>query len=105
SYPDLVEQNGKFWVTETQKTTAKVHEVDRTLFDGLWAQRTAKEAATRGLVADVRQADLAKGVDLKGAGDVEKKGGLTLDLWLKWDDLEPGAVILDGRARDGKGMV
>ena len=42
SYPDLIEQDGRFWVTETQKTIARVHEVDRTLLEGLWSQGKLK---------------------------------------------------------------
>lgn len=38
SYPDFIEQNGKYWVTETQKTVARIHPVDGKLFEGLWSQ-------------------------------------------------------------------
>ena len=45
SYPDLIEQNGRYWITETQKTVARVHEVDRTLLEGLWRQVEAETAS------------------------------------------------------------
>jgi hypothetical protein len=38
SYPDLMEKGGKFWVTETQKETARAHAVDPSLIDGLFGQ-------------------------------------------------------------------
>lgn len=38
SYPDLIEKDGKFWVTETQKATARIHEVAPALIDALFGQ-------------------------------------------------------------------
>lgn len=38
SYPDLIEEGDRYWLTETDKDTARVHEIDRTLLEGLWAQ-------------------------------------------------------------------
>jgi len=40
SYPDLIEQDGRYWITETQKTVARVHSVDPELLEGLWKQGT-----------------------------------------------------------------
>jgi len=36
SYPDLIEEDGRAWITVTQKTAATVHEVDTTLLEGMW---------------------------------------------------------------------
>ena len=38
SYPDLVEDGGKYFLTETQKDMARVHEIDPELLEGLWGQ-------------------------------------------------------------------
>jgi hypothetical protein len=38
SYPDLIEKDGQLWITETQKSTARVHAVDPTLIDDLFSQ-------------------------------------------------------------------
>jgi len=38
SYPDLIEQGDRCWLTETEKDTARVHELDTSLIEGLWAQ-------------------------------------------------------------------
>jgi Concanavalin A-like lectin/glucanases superfamily/BNR/Asp-box repeat len=37
SYPDLIEDGGYF-LTETQKNIARVHEIDANLIEGLWSQ-------------------------------------------------------------------
>ena len=38
SYPDFIEQNGRLWITETQKDKARVHEIDPDLIEGMWNQ-------------------------------------------------------------------
>src|SRR5262249_54519564 len=41
SYPDLVEQDGRYFLTETQKTIARLHEIDPALLDASWSQHAA----------------------------------------------------------------
>lgn len=36
SYPDMVEEGGEYYITETQKEIARVHPIDRTLIESLW---------------------------------------------------------------------
>ena len=36
SYPDYIEDNGRFFFTETQKLIARVHEFDPVLLDAMW---------------------------------------------------------------------
>lgn len=38
SYPDLIEKDGEFYITETQKRDAAVNHIDKNLIHGLWAQ-------------------------------------------------------------------
>ena len=44
SYPDLVESGGAYFVTETQKTIARVHRIDPSLLEGMWRQHGHHEA-------------------------------------------------------------
>lgn len=37
SYPDLVEEGGKYYLTETEKDIARVHEIQAELPEGMWA--------------------------------------------------------------------
>jgi hypothetical protein len=37
SYPDFIEEGERLFITETQKTVARVHEVPAWLLDRLWA--------------------------------------------------------------------
>ncbi|MEK6795913.1 MAG: exo-alpha-sialidase [Spirochaetota bacterium] len=55
SYPDLVEDGGEYYVTETQKTVARVHHVDKTLIEGLWAQAANKKSASEGILFESKK--------------------------------------------------
>ena len=56
SYPDVVEVPGAggsgTFVTETQKTIARVHEIDPALLEGLWRQRERRAVTRDGLLAE-----------------------------------------------------
>lgn len=106
SYPDLVEQDGRYWVTETQKTVARVHEVDRALLEGLWSQGRASTVARQGTILDLGPEQLRPGeAVLPGKLDLRTTGGLAVDFWVKLESLAAGQVILDSRTPDGKGIV
>ncbi len=104
SYPDFLEHEGRYWITETNKTTARTHELDPTLLDGLWNQFTNESVAAAGRVIDL---------DLSGGGAEVPlpplpsliDGGLSLDFWVKFDDLDAGQILADNRDSKGKGFV
>ncbi len=102
SYPDFIEDHGEFYVTETQKTLARIHHIDRTLLDGVWNQRENKSLATNGLVLDVDGttgiAEMPKLASMDG-------GGFSIDFWVKFRELSPGQIILDARDGSGKGFA
>lgn len=106
SYPDLIEQDGRYWVTETQKTVARVHEIDRSLLEGLWTQGEMKTISQRGCILDLDTKQV-RTPEVKPAQrlDPSRTGGLALDLWLTLSDLEPGQTILDTRDAAGHGLA
>ena len=57
SYPDLVEDGGKYFLTETQKDIARVHEIDTALLEGLWNQSESKSVAKDGLILELPRAE------------------------------------------------
>jgi len=106
SYPDLIEQDGRYWFTETQKSTAQVHEADRTLLEGLWGQGEARAVARQGLLLEAGPEQLRSGqVKLPGPLELRQSGGMALDLWLTPRSVAPGQTVLDCRAADGKGFA
>jgi hypothetical protein len=107
SYPDLIEQDGRYWVTETQKQTARVHEIDPALLEGLWRQGELKWIADKGLVlslgADKLQPDSRH--DMPELPNLSAGAGCTIELWLSFRDLKAGQIVLDSRDENGKGLA
>ena len=102
SYPDFIEDRGKFFVTETQKTVARVHEIDRTLLEGLWNQAENRTVARQGMVAEFD----GKGSTLSMPALPElRTGGFSLDFWIKLRELSPGQTLFDARDPSGKGIA
>lgn len=102
SYPDLVEQDGRYWVTETQKTVARVHEIDAALFEGLWNQGSIKRVTEDGLLLSAKAGQQPSMPKLPGLAGL---GGFTLELWTGLEGLAPGRTLLDTRDENGKGIA
>jgi hypothetical protein len=106
SYPDLVEQDGKYWVSETQKSVARIHPLDTALLEGMWNQAENKTVARKGLVLDADVKALANGkAILPSPLEVAHTGGVSLDLWLRLDSFDASQIILDGRDENGQGIA
>jgi hypothetical protein len=119
SYPDLVEADGRFYVTETQKSVGRVHEIPAALLEGLFGEFTNRTAATDGRLLEATAAQLAaaevpmpqlpdlhrrdaKSDDMCG---LDLRAGFSLALWLQLDALDGGEILLDSRAETGAGIV
>jgi hypothetical protein len=102
SYPDLVEDGGRYFLTETQKDVARVHEIDPTLLAGMWGQlEPAPKALAEGaplpqFVQRSRRADY---------GSDDLRAGFSIELRLQLKSIAPGQVLLDNRTPDGRGFA
>jgi len=126
SYPDLIEHDGKVFLVETQKVVARVHEIDRALFEGLWAQGERREVATDGLVLDLPDdgghmpasvpapalPEFSERVVVQletgprpGHGTHDLRAGFTIDLWVRLYSLDTGQMLLDSRTETGIGYA
>jgi hypothetical protein len=94
SYPDLIEVDGRYWVTETEKQIARIHELDPALLAGLWGQFECKTLAQRGLALSLSGKQIAESKPKLPA--LSAQGGFTVEMWLRMKDLAPGQVILVG---------
>lgn len=104
SYPDLIEQDGKYWITETNKRDARCHEIPLEFMNMLWDQFDINKVATKGLVAEFskKQMEAVKGLSIPDNKTKDPFAlGFTIDMRLELGDLAAGQVILT--ARDGKG--
>jgi hypothetical protein len=111
SYPDFVEQDGRIWVSATQKTVARVHEIDPALLQAVW--ETAWTAPGAGAPAT---ADLLCDLDLRGrksaatpAAELPQlpllsNGGLTIEVWLSVAGARPGATVLSTYGSRNRGL-
>ncbi len=103
SYPDLIEQDGRCWVTTTQKTRASIHEVDPTLLEGLWYQHTPGAIAVPPPVLAL-EAPLPAECPVPPLPSLAE-GGFSIVLDAAFDALSPGQVLLDGRDAAGRGLL
>jgi hypothetical protein len=87
SYPDLIEEDGKYFLTETQKDVARVHEISPALLAGLWGAVEAPSAPAnpvfRPFFQRSNRADHSK---------EDLRTGFTLELSLA--NPQPGDVLL-----------
>lgn len=110
SYPDLVEDGGKYYVTETQKDVARVHELDGEMLKGLWGEAggvrdvalvdvagPAKVAAPvlPGFVKRSRRAD---------GGTEQTRAGVSFVMRLELEKVEPGMLLAENLDESGKGF-
>lgn len=103
SYPDLMESNGKYWISETQKTKARVHYIDVALLNGLWNQASSRSLIKKGMIANWQNIEAKKSLAMPILPNL-KQGGFTIDLWINLKDLKPGKILLDSRDGKGKGI-
>ena len=117
SYPDLVEDGGEYFLTETQKDVARVHKIDRGLLEGLWSQFADKgTVATKGLILKIQEA-IPKGAmapafplfvrrsNRADHGIDHLRGGVSFDIWFQPKSLNVGQMLVDNRTAEGKGFV
>jgi hypothetical protein len=119
SYPDLVEDGGRFYVTETQKSVGRVHEIPKPLLDGLFGQWNNRRMATHGLALTLpagqpmpKEAPMPKLPEFNQRdttradhGGKDLRAGFSLDVWLTLDSLAPRQALLDSRDATGKGIL
>jgi len=107
SYPDLIEQAGRFWIAATQKKVARVHELDPTMLSGLWRQDEAHEICEDGLALEVLAGqcggDAAEVRVPEEFGDL-RSGGATIELLLQLTDDAPGEILFSTLHEAGAGV-
>ena len=104
SYPDLIEENGKYWITETQKTIARVHLIDNEFLENLWKQGVVKERITRGLIFEKSNIPAKTNITSLRLPRL-RNGSLSIELLLDVNELVPGQVILENSDEKGNGIT
>lgn len=116
SYPDLVEEDGQYYLTETQKDVARVHLIDSSLLQGLWDQFERADLTNEGLLLEVDEPGPAV-VDMPSLppflhrsgrspyGTEDLRAGFSIELWFQLDSSVAGRVLLDTRLENGQGLL
>jgi hypothetical protein len=118
SYPDLIEEDGKIFLTETQKDKARVHELDPVVLAGLWGESApASETPLLEFPQDSLPMPheipavslppfLDRDMTRHDYGTLDLRSGFTLELELELaEDLKPGQPLLDSRTPWGQGLA
>jgi len=105
SYPDFVEADGKFWVTETDKAVSRIHQIDKTLLEDLFNQRTKNTLETNGLAIDKRNISSAGETISLPILPSLKFGGITLEFSFTISSLLNNQMLFDSRDANGRGIV
>lgn len=106
SYPDFVEDGGEFYVTETNKTHARIHHIDRSLLQGMWDQPEASSVSQRGLLLTAMGDQLHSGsTTTMPRLPSLKESGFTIEFWVRLSELTQRQTILDSRDSAAKGVA
>jgi len=119
SYPDLIEDRGNFYLTETQKDVARTHLLDRSLLEGLWGQFENRRLTREGLLVELGSRGATVPPRVKAPelpaflrrsnrpdyGAEDLRAGFTIEAILRLDSPSAGQVVADNRTPEGKGFA
>ena len=105
SYPDLIESNGKYYITQTQKTICGVHEVNKNLLDAMWAQleNNSPVRVNKGLFWEMNNITTKNEYTLNTFTDLAL-GAFSIELVIQTEDYIPDQIIVDNRDGQGNGF-
>lgn len=104
SYPDLIEQKGKYWITETNKFVARCHPIPADFFNLIWNQFEISSITRKNLVVEWKADDLKPGsvFNIASTNQTNFQEGFTIDFRIKLEDLTSGQLILSSTSINGK---
>ena len=105
TYPDIIEDGGDIYISETQESIARVHKIDKTLLEGLWGQFEADQVLTTdGIATSFSAGELADAsVKKLAAVDNFAGSGATIDFVVRLPGLKDAQLLTT--AEDGNGWT
>lgn len=99
SYPDWIEDKGEYFLTETQKTKARVHRVPASYLEMLWQQAENTSLTKASLALERSGSGCAPGVPfaMPQLGRLARGDGFSLELRVKLAGVERDQMLLDTR--------
>ncbi len=105
SYPDLIEDDGRFFISATNKREARVAAIDPALLDGLFRQESLREVASQGLVlAAVGATEMARPRPMPRLPNLAGGGGFSIEVAFTAASRRAGQVLVDSRDEKGAGV-
>ncbi|MBN1624117.1 MAG: exo-alpha-sialidase [Clostridia bacterium] len=113
SYPDLIQDSGKTYVTETQKDIARSHEIDADFLKKLFSWRNLKPCSSEDIlfeggsgIHEIPKIEPFLFFDHSGPASCtgDNRNGFTIEFSLNQKP-GPWEVIADSRAEDGSGLL
>lgn len=109
SYPDLLEDQGRYYLSATQKTEARINELDQDLLRDLWRQDSLNTVTRHGMVLDyppvTPPAAKPEKPSMPSLPNLAEGNGFSVELWVNADDLAPNRILVDSRSESGAGIV
>lgn len=107
SYPDLIEQDGKYWITETNKENARCHSIPEDFLNKIWSQFDRNIVSQENLIGEWNENQLKPKSTLNLKKNIENQfaSGFTFDLRLELGDLDSDQIILSAKSKNGKSVV
>ena len=106
SYPDLLETEGRYVISATNKREARLIQIDRDLVEDLWRQEELHKVTEQGLVLSEQDSqDSTNQAVMPRLPNLAEAGGFAVDLWFHLDDSSAGQVLLDSRTASGHGLA
>jgi hypothetical protein len=106
SYPDWIEENGEYFLTETQKKKARVHQIPTSFLEMLWQQAENHALTKKDLALELYEEACAAGVPfpMPRLKSLVRSDGFSLELRLKTGGVESDQRILDTRRHQTEGV-
>ncbi|MGI6280198.1 MAG: sialidase family protein [Acutalibacteraceae bacterium] len=102
SYPDFIEDGGEFYITETQKTIARTHKVDKSILEAMWNHLDNDKLSTNGLIFEVTNFS-GDSKPIPQVINLEEGDGFAIQMILDLSKTEYGC-LLDGRDALNQGI-
>jgi hypothetical protein len=94
SYPDLIEADGQYLITETQKKIARIHKITPDLLNALWSQGTLSNALTGNLAATFNNQLNTSAVQNVVLNSTTAWQGVSLEMKLNTALLKPNTTLV-----------
>jgi hypothetical protein len=106
SYPDLVQQDNRWWISETQKSIARVHEIPADFINDLLNQHATKKVTRDGLALELDTKQIQTGsATMPQLPDLSAGKGFTIETWVRFESLDAKQTLFDSTNDAGQGLT